>query len=456
MSETPSKSWNPMRVAAAGVIDPDGSRRPVDHYDAPLFMADSGPVQFHVMIKPGGAACNLACDYCFYLSKATLADGPGCGRMTDDTLELLIRRYIEDVSAGDVVFTWQGGEPTLLGLEFFQRAVALQKKYAQPGRTVQNDLQTNGTLIDEAWCRFLKQEGFLVGLSIDGPRDIHDRFRVTKGGEGTFDKVMATVKRLKEHGIPFNTLTCVHRYNARRPLDVYRFLRREIGSTRIQFTPVVEPRGFETTFVRDPARAPRDGEPQARPGSPDSIVTDWSVDPDDWGYFLSKTFDEWHRRDLGKVLVSHFETLISQHLGRGAQMCVSADLCGKGVAVEHDGSVYACDHFVYPEFRIGNLRDRRLRDTVLSRRQVQFGYAKTERLPTVCRNCPYLMDCQGECPKNRIISTAQGDPGLNYLCRGLKAFYPHALPRVDEIVSGIRKRNAGSAHTNARCLQRAL
>lgn len=421
----------------------DGLRRPLDRYDGPLLVADRGQRRFHVMIKPAGPACNLNCSYCFYLSKATLPNGPGPGRMSDATLERLIQQYIEGVTSDEVVFSWQGGEPTLMGLDFFRKVVALQATYAKPNQTIENDLQTNGTLLDEEWCRFLKEHRFLVGLSIDGPRDIHDKCRVDRGGGPTFNKVMESVRLMKKHGVKFNTLTCVHRYNARRPLDVYRFLRREVGSTYIQLIPIVEYKTFETTAPRmwNWASMPKDGDPEARPGHPDSIVTDWSVDPDDWGYFLSKTFDEWRSRDLGKVLVNHCETLVAQHMGMPSQLCVYGECCGKGVAVEHDGSVFSCDHFVYPEYRIGSIHSGKLSDAVFSRQQVEFGYAKSESLPRQCRECPYLSDCNGECPKNRILRTADGEPGLNYLCRGFKAYFKHAFPEVDRIASRLQLRS---------------
>jgi uncharacterized protein len=423
------------------VIDHNGPPRPVDRYDAPRLMADKGPVSFHVMAKPAGSACNLRCAYCFYLSKTNLPAGPGCGNMSDETLELLIRGYVRDVTADEVVFTWQGGEPTLRGLDFFRKVVALQKKHAKPGQTIHNDLQTNGTLIDEQWCRFLKKNDFLVGLSIDGPEHLHDAFRKARDGSPTFQKVLRAAGLLRRFGVPFNTLTSVNRMNARHPLEVYRFLRKELGATHIQFTPVVEPRGFERTAPsggQDPVRPGAD-DPRARPNHPQSIVTDWSVDPGDWGEFLIKVFDEWHSRDLGRVLVNQFETLVSQHLGLGPQMCVYSENCGKAVAVEHDGRVYSCDHFVYPEHEIGSIHENRLRDIVLFRGQVKFGYAKSEALPGYCLNCEYLSDCRGECPKNRLVRTPEGEPGLNYLCHGLKEFYAHALPKVKEIVAALRR-----------------
>lgn len=424
------------------VVQPDGVWRPLDHYDAPLLAARRGErTRFHIMAKPAGSACNLDCAYCFYLSKATLPAGPGTGRMSPATQEAFIRRYIEAVNTPEVVFSWQGGEPTLLGLEFFRHAVELERRYAKPGQTIQNDLQTNGTLLDDDWCRFLKEHRFLVGLSIDGPKQLHDAYRVAKDGSPTFDRVFAAAKLLQRHNVPFNTLTCVNRLNARHPLEVYRFLRREIGSTYLQFIPIVEYKDFERVAPQcwDPEALPRQNDPAALPGHPQSIVTDWSVDPEDWGYFLSKTFDEWRARDLGKVLVNHFETLVAQHLGLPSQLCIYGEICGKGLAVEHDGGVYSCDHYVYPEYRVGSVHDGPLIEAAFSRAQVRFGYAKSETLPRQCRECRFLRDCWGECPKNRIVRTADGEPGLNYLCSGFQRFFAHAIPHVDRIVADLQR-----------------
>jgi uncharacterized protein len=278
-------------------------------------------------------------------------------------------------------------------------------------------------------------------LSIDGPREIHDYYRVTKGGQPTFDKVFAAAKLLQRHGVPFNTLTCVHRFSGRRPLDVYRFLRQELGSTYIQFIPIVEFKNFRHAAPQtwDATTLPKDGEPEARPGHPNSIVTDWSVDPEDWGYFLCRVFDRWRDRDLGKVMVNHFETLVAQHLGMPSQMCIYSETCGRAVAVENDGGVYACDHYVYPEYRIGNLKNGRLDKMVFSETQKNFGRAKSKTLPRFCRQCDFLTDCWGECPKNRIIRTADGEPGLNYLCRGFKKFFAHAIPEIERIVAQLQK-----------------
>ncbi|MGN6715805.1 MAG: anaerobic sulfatase maturase [Candidatus Binatia bacterium] len=416
----------------------------VDKYDAPMLFGKAGERRFHAMAKPTGSTCNLDCTYCYYLSKEQLLKAAPTERMDDETLERFVKQYIDGVTGNSVVFTWQGGEPTLRGLDFFRKVVLLQKKYAKPGQKIENDLQTNGTLIDEPWCEFLKTNRFLVGLSIDGPRDIHDHYRVTKGDKPTFDKVMDAVKLLQRYKVSFNTLTCVHRFNAKRPLDVYRFLRREIGSTYIQFIPIVEHKSFEQTAPQrwDSRNLPRVGDPAARPGDPDSIVTDWSVDPDDYGYFLCRVFDEWLNKDVGKVLVNHFETLVAQHLGMPSQMCIYSESCGKGVAVEHDGSVYSCDHYVYPEYRLGNIKSAQLQNLVFSRTQVQFGYAKNETLPQYCRECAFLTDCWGECPKNRFVRTPDGESGLNYLCAGLKKFFKHATPAIDRIVADLKRRSS--------------
>ena len=413
----------------------------IDKYDAPSLASDRGPKQFHAMTKPIGSTCNLDCTYCYYLSKENLAKGPGAARMSDETLELFIQQYIAGVTGDQIIFSWQGGEPTLLGLDFFRKVIALQKKHAKTGQRIENDLQTNGTLLEDEWCEFLKENRFLVGLSIDGPKEIHDHYRVSKGGRPTFDQVFAAAKMLQSYDVPLNTLTCVHRFNGRKPLDVYRFLRQELNSNYIQFIPIVEHRNFERvapqTWNHD--ELPRDSEPEAKPGHPNSIVTDWSVDPDDWGYFLCKVFDRWLSRDIGKVMVNQFETLVAQHLGLPSQMCIYSENCGKAVAVENDGSVYSCDHYVYPKYRIGNLKTGQLDKMVFSREQVKFGYAKSESLPQYCRQCAFLTDCWGECPKNRFIRTPDGEPGLNYLCRGFKKFFAHTLPEVERIAARLRK-----------------
>ena len=410
----------------------------VDEWTPPL----GAKRRFHAMLKPIGSACNLDCKYCYYLSKESLLDQHRGERIPEDRLEEFIRQYIEGQDGEQVVFSWQGGEPTLLGLDFFRKVVELEEKHKKPGQRIENDLQTNGTLLNEEWCQFLKSHRFLVGLSIDGPRDLHDAYRVTKGGGPTFDKVFAAAKLLKKRGVKFNTLTVVNRLNVKRPLDVYRFLTREVGSTYVQLIPCIEPKDFRTTAPQrwDAEKLPAIGTPAAKPGSPDSIVTDWSVDPDDFGEFLCKVFDEWHRKDLGRVLVDLFESAVAQWMGLPAQRCITAEFCGKGVAMEHDGSVYSCDHYVYPEYRLGNIHERPIFEMVFSRRQMDFGFAKRDALPQYCRECKFLFACWGECPKNRFIKTPDGQAGLNYLCGGLKRFFEHADPYLKRLADQLKRK----------------
>ena len=382
---------------------------------------------YHAMVKPVGAICNIDCTYCYYLHKKELLGSENHFRISDEILETHIKQYIEGQDREEVVFSWQGGEPTLLGLEFFQKVVELEQKYKKPYQRIENDLQTNGTLLNEEWGVFLKQHGFLVGLSIDGPRELHDVYRISKDGKQTFTKVFAAAEMLHRHGVPFNSLTVVNRVNAKRPLDVYRFLKNEVRPRQMQFIPCVEPNVFRDVAPQkwDPATLPLYGSPAAHPGNPDSVVTDWSIDPDDWGYFLCKVWDDWYRRDIGKVFVNLFETAIAQWMGKESQLCIYHEFCGKGVALEHDGSLYSCDHYVYPEYKLGNILQTSSSRLVFSEEQKQFGFAKFNTLPQRCRQCNYLFACNGECPKNRLIRTPDGEPGLNYLCSGLEKFWNH-------------------------------
>jgi uncharacterized protein len=367
--------------------------------------------------------------------------------MSDELLERHIRQYIEAQTGDEVVFSWQGGEPTLLGLDFFRRVVELESRYKKPYQRVENDLQTNGTLLSAEWALFLKQHDFLVGLSCDGPKRLHDRFRVAKGGDPTHDKVMAAARLLQKQGVPFNALCVVNRENARCPLDVYRFLIRELGVHRVQLIPCVEPKNFREVAPHrwDAASMPVIGTPQAAPGSPDSPVTDWSVDPDDWGVFLCKVWDDWYHRDhFGKVHVDLFETAIAQSLGQPAQRCVTSEFCGKGMAIEHNGDVFACDHYVYPEYRIGNISSMHWSTMAYSELQKQFGFSKRNTLPQHCRRCSYLKLCWGECPKNRLLRAPDGEAGLNYLCPGLKRFYEHIEKDMPEILLRVQKERVTS------------
>lgn len=406
--------------------------------------AGNGPAyqrRFHVMAKPTGSACNLDCSYCFYLHKEHLLQQEKRRYMSDETLENFIRQYIDGQDGEQVVFSWQGGEPTLMGLEFFHKVVKFQQQYKKPGQRIENDLQTNGILINDAWAEFLKANHFLVGLSIDGPRELHDRYRITRSGKPTFDKVMAGVEALKRHGVPFNALVTVNRTNARFPLEVYRFVTRELGATYVQFNPCVEPVDFTQTaphFWRDDT-IPTVGSRRARPGDLDAIVTDWSVNPDDWGRFLIATFEEWVNNDLGRVQVNLFETAVAQMMGMPAQICTTAEFCGKGLAVEKNGDVFSCDHYVYPEYQIGNITDNSLARMAFSERQQAFGMGKCDTLPQQCKQCPYLKLCHGECPKNRLVLTTDGEAGLNYLCPGIKAFFNYAEPILAGIVTLVKR-----------------
>ena len=392
-------------------------------------------VRFHVMAKPIGPLCNLNCTYCFYLHKKELLSTHSNWRMSDEVLERFIQQYIQQQNCASIVFSWQGGEPTLLGLDFYKKVIELEQKYAIPGVRIENDLQTNSLLLDDEWCEFLGANHFLVGLSIDGPKKLHDASRVYKDGRGSFDDVMRSAKRLQKYGVKFNTMTCVSAANARRPLDVYRFLTRELGSTRLQFTPVVEPKVFRNTAPRfwDEATLPVLGSDAARPGTPDSFVQDWCVDPDDWGYFMCKVFGDWYQRDVGRRWVYYFESALKQHLGHPADMCTLGPICGKGLAIEHNGDVYSCDHMVYPEYKLGNIMDISLSEMAFSPKQERFGMGKDSTLPTSCRECEFVWMCAGECPKNRFLKSADGEPGLNYLCSGWKTYFSHIKPALEEL-----------------------
>jgi serine-type anaerobic sulfatase-maturating enzyme len=407
---------------------------------SPSASPQGGVRAYHVMVKPVGAICNIDCTYCYYLSKKELLGSASKFRISDEILETHIRQYIEGQDREEVVFSWQGGEPTLLGLEFFEQVVRIEQKYKKATQRIENDLQTNGTLLNDDWARFLRQNKFLVGLSIDGPEELHDTYRIGTDGKPTFNKVFAAAQLLHRHRVPFNSLTVVNRVNARKPLDVYRFLKNEVRPRQMQFIPCVEPTVFRTVAPREwePDRLPVLGSSAAHPGNPDSVVTDWSIDPDHWGYFLCKVWNEWYRRDIGKVFVNLFETAVAQWMGREAQLCIYHELCGKGVALEHDGSIYSCDHYVYPEYKLGNIMQTSSSRLVFSEQQKRFGFAKFTSLPKRCGDCKYLFACNGECPKNRLIRTPEGEIGLNYLCSGLQNFWQH----IDRDVQDICKRIA--------------
>ncbi len=399
-----------------------------------------GPRLFSAMAKPVGPACNLDCSYCYYLSKENLLALQGCTPMSDSILEKHIRDTLEGNDGTEVIFDWQGGEPTLLGIDFFKKVLKLQQQACPADKVVLNNIQTNGTLLNEDWCRFLHDNRFLVGLSLDGPKSLHDTYRRDKGGAPTFNRVMASVSLLKKFSVDFNTLTVINRQNAKYPLDVYRFLTREVGPRMIQFIPMVEPKDFAQTAPHHwaPTRQPVIGSSAARPGTPDSVVHDWSVDPDELGAFLCRIFDEWHQRDIGKYFVNFFEGAVAVWAGRPAQTCVFGKVCGKAVLVERDGAVYSCDHYVYPEYKLGNNQEHTLAELVYSERQIQFGQTKYDSLPTQCRECPVLFACWGECPRNRFLRTPTGEPGLNYFCSAFKRFFSHIDVPLKNLIKTLR------------------
>ncbi len=391
---------------------------------------------FHIMTKPIGPICNLNCSYCFYLRKEKYfpqhhraADF----RMDDATLRTYIRNYIAAQPGAEVSFAWQGGEPTLLGLDFFKRVVEYQRQFLPPGKRIHNALQTNGTLLNDAWCRFFAEQRFLIGLSLDGPRELHDRYRVTRGGKPTFDEVMRGLQLLKTHRAEFNTLTVVHRDLAHHPREVYEFLRAQ-GSGFMQFIPLVERVATGTKELVGPA--------PLKIWVPQSEVAPWSVEPLQFGLFLSDIFDQWVRRDVGRVYVQTFDVQLGIWAGQGSGLCVFSETCGNALAMEHTGDVYACDHFVFPQFRLGNIHDTPLKDLVESPVQRKFGRDKRDTLPAYCRRCDVRFACNGECPKNRFAITPDGEPGLNYLCPGYKHFLHHIRPAMQTMAQLLRQGRA--------------
>lgn len=388
-------------------------------------MPDAG---FHIMTKPIGPICNLDCKYCFYLEKEKLYPDTRHWAMAAELLERYIQQYIAAQPLEEVHFAWQGGEPTLLGVDFFRTVVALQQKHAG-GKIIHNALQTNATLINDEWGEFLAGHNFLVGVSIDGPRELHDHYRVDKGGAPTFDRVMRGINRLKEHNVEFNTLTVVNRQNSQYPLEVYRFLK-EIGSGFMQFIPVVERKAVETG---------PDGLVLIQPSYDHfAEVTEWTVEPLAYGRFLAKIFDEWVRRDVGRYFVQQFDVALESWLGLDASLCVFRRTCGSALAMEHTGDLYSCDHFVYPEHKLGNLMETDLKEIVGSQQQKKFGLDKLNSLPAMCRQCDVRFACNGECPKHRFTRTPDGEPGLNYLCASYKLFFHHIDPFMRFMASELR------------------
>lgn len=369
---------------------------------------NAAPPSFHLLAKPTGAICNLDCEYCFFLTKEQLYPGSKF-RMTDDLQETYVRQLLESHQTPEVTIAWQGGEPTLMGLDFFQRSIELVEKHRKPSQQVSHTIQTNGTKLDDDWGQFFKQNNFLVGLSIDGPQPLHDTYRVDKRGRGTFDQVMQGLKVLQKHKVDVNILCTVNAANGDHPLEVYRFFRDELGAEFIQFIPIIE-------------RVNEDGSTMIQSGNQ---VTERSVKPQQFGQFLNTVFDEWVRRDVGTVFIQHFDAALANWVGVPPSVCIFSKTCGNALALEHNGDLYCCDHFVEPDYKLGNIQQTPMIELIASDRQRQFGQDKLDTLPQYCRACEVRFACNGGCPKNRFIETPDGEPGLNYLCAGYKAFFTH-------------------------------
>ena len=373
----------------------------------------------YVMLKPAGAHCNLACKYCYYLEKNKLYPTAQRHLMSDEMLEQFTREYIEAQTMNQVLFTWHGGEPLLRSIDFYRKAISLQKKYAG-GRRIDNVIQTNGTLLTDEWCEFFAQNHWLVGISIDGPQPDHDHYRLTAAGKPSWKKVMQGIKLLKKHGVEWNAMAVVNAYNANHPLEFYRFFK-ENGCQFLQFTPIVE------RLTRH-----EDGRTLASLADKDEIsLSEASVAPEQWGYFLCAIFDEWVRKDVGKIFVEIFDCTLANWMGISPGICAYSKECGHAGVMEHNGDVYSCDHFVFPEYKLGNIRDHSLIDLLYGEQQQEFSRLKHSSLPRQCKECDMEFACHGECPKNRFMKDKYGDSGLNYLCPGYYHYYQHVAPYMD-------------------------
>lgn len=371
----------------------------------------------YVMLKPVGSACNLNCEYCYYLEKEHLYPSAKGQLMSDTLLEKFIEEYISSQTQNEIMFTWHGGEALLRPISFYKRAIELQKKYGK-GRHIENVLQTNGTLLNDAWCEFFKENNILIGISIDGPQEFHDEYRRNKGGLPTFVKVMKGVQLLKKHGVEFNAMAVVNDYNADYPVEFYRFFK-EIGVQYIQFAPIVERLTYQDNGLK--LTTPNEEAPLA----------DFSVSPVQWGKFLCGLFDEWIKEDVGKIFIQMFDSTLANWIGEQPGVCTMARHCGHAGVMEFNGDVYSCDHYVFPEYKLGNLNTDSLAGMMYSERQLKFGTDKYDTLPRQCRECEFLFACHGECPKNRFAFTKDGEPGLNYLCAGWKMYFNHVAPYMD-------------------------
>jgi uncharacterized protein len=386
------------------------------------------PVSFNVMAKPVGSRCNLNCGYCYYQGKEKLYRTGFASEMADAVLEKYTKEYIHSQQVPDITFVWQGGEPALAGLDFYKKAVIMQHKYAG-GKRISNAFQTNGTLLTDEWCRFFATERFLVGISIDGPCEIHNRYRPTKTGTPTFGLVMKSLDRLRKYAVEFNTLTTVNRFNQDYPVDLYRFLKQN-GSRYIQFLPVVEKTALS------------DGRPLNLSDDEPGNMASWSVEPLAYGKFMMSVFDEWVRNDVGRVFVQLFDATLANWAGANPGVCIYKEQCGDALVIEHNGDVYACDHFVFKEYRLGNILESSFLELFYSQPQKQFGTNKRNSLPEQCRGCKWLFACHGECPKNRLSTASGQEAGVNYLCEGFKHFFANAAPFMQFMAQQLEKKQA--------------
>lgn len=392
---------------------------------------------FHLLAKPTSATCNLDCKYCFFLSKDSLYPDERT-RMSAEVLELYIQQLLESQQATEVNIAWQGGEPTLMGLAFYQRTIELVEKYRKPGQTFLHTMQTNGLLLDDAWCTFLKQHNFLVGLSVDGPQAMHDAYRVDKRGGGSFPLVMRAWEVLRRHKVDVNVLCTVHAANADHPLEVYRFFRDELQAEFMQFIPIVERATAELLPIANKGWGERPGGERPLYLQRGELVTERSVGAAQFGRFLCAIFDEWVSRDVGKIFVQTFDVALGSWLGQH-NLCIFAPTCGNALVLEHNGDMYSCDHFVEPDYLLGNIKTTHMMKLVVSDKQRKFGQDKFDSLPKYCRDCEVLFACYGECPRNRFITTPDGEPGLNYLCSGYKQFFKHIDPPMRTMADLLRQ-----------------
>lgn len=372
----------------------------------------------YIMLKPAGSLCNMRCQYCYYLEKGQMYKEDKNRVISDSMLETFIKNYIESQTLPQVLFTWHGGETLMRPVSFYKRALELQRYYAG-GRQIDNCIQTNGTLITGEWCKFFKDNNFLVGVSIDGPQEFHDEYRKTASGGPSFQKVMKGIQLLNKYGVEWNALAVVNDFNADYPLDFYHFFK-EIGCHFIQFTPIVERKVSRTDGLTLAPGMEEGGE-----------LLDFSVTPEQWGNFLCEIFDEWVRNDVGDYYIQLFDATLANWVGQVPGVCTMAEECGHAGVMEYNGDVYSCDHFVFPEYRLGNLGERSLYELMNSEKQKEFAKNKKKRLPQQCQECEFLFACHGECPKNRFVKDEYGNPGLNYLCKGYKMFFDHVAPYMD-------------------------